>query len=101
MNDELKSFYRFEGCWFDVFDMLVGIIKPKNAQRFSVWESREKPNGHLLIIYGPRLTEEWERRYNVKAITEPEFETDFKCKMEEHIIHGYNEFNKKRKPFSL
>lgn len=101
MKDEPKAFYQFNGCWFDVFDMLVGIIKPTNTKRFSVWESRQKLNAHLLIVYGPHLDEEWERRYNIKTITEPEFEKNYRAKMSEHIIHGYNEFNKTKTVFSM
>jgi hypothetical protein len=90
----MKSFYLFEGSWFYVFDKLVGIIKPGNAQRFSIWESKKRSEGHLLIMYGNELTEEWQGRFEVKKITEPEFQTNFKSKMREHIIHGYNEFTR-------
>jgi hypothetical protein len=90
MNDHPKSVYHFDGSWFDVFDMLVGIIKPNNAQRFSVWESRQKINGHLLIVYGSDLGDDWPMR----KISAPEFE-NYRSRMKEHIIHGYNEFNKK------
>ena len=95
MREEIKSVYHFNGCWFDIFDMLVGILNPANAQTFSVWESRKKADGHLLIVYGATLTDEWQQRYKVKRIPEPEFQTNFKPKIKEHIIHGYNEFNKK------
>ena len=90
----MKSFYLFEGSWFYVFDKLVGIIKPGKAQRFSIWESKKRSEGHLLIMYGNELTEEWQSRFEVKKITEPEFQTNFKSKMREHIIHGYNEFTR-------
>jgi hypothetical protein len=100
MKDESKSVYRFNGCWFDIFDMLVGVIKPTNALRFSVWESRKKTEGHLLIVYGSPLAEEWQQQYNVTRITEPEFRANFKPKAKEHIIHGYNEFEKTKSLFS-
>ena len=96
MKEQVKSVYQFSGCWFDIFDMLVGIIKPTNAERFSVWESRKQTNGHLLITYGPRLTEECLQRYNLKQIPEPEFRMNYRSKVKEHIIHGYNEFDKKQ-----
>jgi hypothetical protein len=95
MKAEIKAVYHFNGCWFDIFDMLVGIIKPINAQRFSVWESRKQTDGHLLIVYGPCLADECLQRYNLKRITEPEFQMNYKPKLKEHVIHGYNEFNKK------
>jgi hypothetical protein len=94
MNDRLKSVYHFDGSWFDVFDMLVGTIKPNNAQRFSVWESRQKNNGHLLIVYGENLGDDWRNGHPLKKISAPEFE-NYRSRMKEHIIHGYNEFNKK------
>jgi hypothetical protein len=95
MKEEKKSVYLFNGCWFDIFDMLVGIIKPTNAQRFSVWESRNKTGDHLLIVYGTRLTDEWQQQYKVIRISEPEFQMNYKAKLKEHIIHGYNEFEKR------
>jgi hypothetical protein len=95
MNDKLKSVYRFDGYWFDVFDMLVGIIKPKNAQQFSVWESRKKTTGHLLIVYGENLGDDWRQGYPLKRISAPEFEMNYRSRIKEHIIHGYNEFSKK------
>jgi hypothetical protein len=100
MKEEKKSVYEFNGCWFDIFDMLVGIIKPTNAERFSVWESRKKTDSHLLIVYGSWLTEEWQQRYNVKRISEPEFQMNYRSKVKEHIVHGYNEFDKRYKIFS-
>ncbi|TMI90587.1 MAG: hypothetical protein E6H06_17275 [Bacteroidetes bacterium] len=97
MKDEFKSIYRFEGRWFDIFDMLVGVIKPTNAQRFSVWESRRKTDGHLLIVYDRHLADEWQQRYRVTRVTEPEFQHHYKSKIKEHVIHGYNEFSKNSK----
>ena len=95
MNDHRKSVYQFDGCWFDAFDMLVGIIKPQNAQRFSVWESIKKTNGHLLIVYGENLGEDWRQSYPLKKISAPDFELNYRSRIKEHIIHGYNEFTKK------
>jgi hypothetical protein len=95
MKEKIKSVYHFNGCWFDVFDMLVGIIKPTNAQRFTVWESTKKTEGHLLIVYDSRLTEEWQHTHNLKRISEPEFQLKYKPRLKEHIIHGYNEFDKR------
>ena len=63
MKDQVKSFYQFNGCWFDVLDMLVGIIKPTNAQRFSIWECAKKTDGHLLIVYELRLAEDWREAF--------------------------------------
>jgi hypothetical protein len=94
MNNKVKSVYHFDGSWFDVFDMLVGIIKPNNAQRFSVWESRHKNNGHLLIVYGEELGDTWHPAYPLKKISAPEFEMNYRSRIKEHIIHGYNEFKK-------
>jgi hypothetical protein len=97
----MKSFYSFQGSWFDILDKLIGIIKPSNVQRFTIWESK-KNEKHLLIVYGTQLSHDWQERYDVKGVTEPEFQIKFKPKMKEHIIHGYNEFNKtSRLSFSL
>ena len=95
MREEIKSVYHFNGSWFDIFDMLVGIIKPSNAQQISIWESRQKTEGHLLIVYGGLLSEDWLQRNQVRKITEPEFRINYKPKLKDHIIHGYNEFAKK------
>jgi len=95
MNGQFRSVYHFDGSWFDVFDMLVGIIKPKNTHQFSVWESRKKTNGHLLIVYGEDLGEDWRQGYALKKISAPEFEMNYRSRIKEHIIHGYNEFSKK------
>jgi hypothetical protein len=97
MKDRAKSFYQFNGCWFDVLDMLVGIIKPTNAQRFSIWEGPKKNDGHLLIVYELRLAEDWQQKHKVKKISEPEFQTTYKARIKEHVIHGYNEFDKNGK----
>ena len=97
MKDQVKSFYQFNGCWFDVLDMLVGIIKPTNAQRFSIWECAKKTDGHLLIVYELCLAEDWQQKHNVKKITEPEFQTIYRARIKEHVIHGYNEFDKNNK----
>ena len=97
MKDRVKTFYQFNGCWFDVLDMLVGVIKPANAQRFSIWECTKKNDGHLLIVYELRLAEDWQQKHNVKKISEPEFQMNYRARRKEHVIHGYNEFEKNSK----
>ena len=91
----MKSFYAFKGSWFEILDKLVGVIQPRNCERFSIWESTNK-NQHLLIVYGIHLSPEWQRKYNVQTITEPDFNLQLKAKMKDHRIHGYNEFEKRR-----
>src|SRR5258708_28625411 len=95
----MKSFYEFKGSWFCIFDKLVGIINPSNTQRFSIWESKRLNQGHLLIIYEMELAGEWETNKDVTRISESEFRSRYKTRMNEHKIHGYNEFCKNKKNF--
>jgi hypothetical protein len=92
MNQK-KSFYIFNGSWFDIFDKLVGILQPRNTNQFSIWESKRKTNGHLLITYGTALPHDLQSRHNLKEITEPEFQASYIPSLTEHIVHGYNEFH--------
>ena len=94
-----KSFYTFRGSWFDIFDKLVGILKPRNAEQFTIWESKSNKSVHLLITYGNTIPGELQSRHELKEISEPEFHTSFKPTLREHVIHGYNEFNPR--PFRL
>jgi hypothetical protein len=94
-----KSFYIFKGSWFDIFDKLVGILQPKNAEQFTIWESKKNKSAHLLIAYGNALPGELQSKHELKEITEPEFQTSFKPTLSEHKVHGYNEFHSK--PFKL
>lgn len=93
----MKTFYSFRGSWFEIFDKLVGIIQPKDCQRFAVWESKKRNEGHLLIVYGTSLSSDWQNRHDIKEITEPDFQSNFKSKMSDHRIHGYNEYDRKRR----
>jgi len=88
-----KSFYIFKGSWFDIFDKLLGILQPRNAGQFTVWESKANKSLHLLITYGTVLPGELQSRHDLKEITEPEFYASFKPTLKEHIVHGYNEFH--------
>jgi hypothetical protein len=99
MNDQMKSFYAFKGSWFEIFDKLVGIIQPKNFQRFSIWESLTGHSNHLLIVYGTEIPFEYQQNFDLEKITEPDFHTNFRHKIKEHRIHGYNEFNKAKRSF--
>jgi hypothetical protein len=91
-----KSFYIFNGCWFDVFDKLVGILQPGNARQFTVWESRKTKTGHLLIAYGTKLPPDLQSRHDLKEITEPEFWTNIKPTLSERVVHGFNEFHSRK-----
>ncbi len=97
----MKSFYLFEGSWFDVFDKLAGMIQPNHGQRFSIWESKIRTDTHLLIVYGTQLDSQWQRHYNINGITESDFQTYFQPKMKAHIIHGYNEFKDNSRPIAI
>ena len=92
----MKTFYEFKGNWFYIFDKLVGIITPSNATRFSIWESKHLNQGHLLIVYEMELAG-WENNKGLNRISESEFCNNYKSRMEEHVIHGYNEFGKNKK----
>jgi hypothetical protein len=94
-----RCFYIFKGSWFDVFDKLVGILKPRNTEQFTIWESKTNNRVHLLITYGTALPGELQSRHELKEITEPEFHASFKPALKEHKVHGYNEFHPK--PFRL
>ncbi len=94
-----RSFYIFKGSWFDIFDKLVGILKPRNTEQFTIWESKANKRAHLLITYGTALPGELQNRHEIKEITEPEFQASFKPTLKEHVVHGYNEFHPK--PFRL
>ena len=96
-----KSFYTFKGSWFDIFDKLVGILKPRNTEQFAVWESKKNKRVHLLITYGSALPGELQRRHELVEISEPEFRTNFKAASTEHVIHGYNENCSKTPRFNL
>ena len=97
--NQKKSFYIFTGSWFDIFDKLVGILQPRNTTQFTIWESKGKTSGHLLITYGTVLPPDLQYRHNLKEITEPEFLMSFKPTLREHVVHGYNEFHSR--PFKI
>ena len=96
-----RSFYTFKGSWFDIFDKLVGILKPRNAEQFSVWESKANKRLHLLITYGTRLPGELQLRHELNEISEPEFHAHFRRTLGDHVVHGYNEFHSKPSRFTL
>ncbi|SRR6266487_5155402 len=91
---QMKSFYAFRGSWFEIFDKLAGILNPQNLQRFAIWESKSKIEGNLLIVYGLRITDKLQSINELEEITEPEFYTNYKSKIGDRKIHGYNEFSK-------
>jgi hypothetical protein len=99
--NQKKSFYIFKGSWFDIFDKLVGILKPRNTEQFTIWESKTNKSVHLLITYGTALPGELQSRHELKEITEPEFHTSFKPTLSEHVVHGYNEFHSRSSRFNL
>jgi hypothetical protein len=90
----MKSFYAFRGSWFEIFDKLAGILNPQNLQRFAIWESKSKIEGNLLIVYGPRITDKLQHINELEEITDPDFDTNYKSKIRDRKIHGYNEFSK-------
>ena len=91
---QMKSFYTFRGSWFEIFDKLAGILNPQNLQRFSIWESKSKTEGNLLIVYGPRITDKLQHLNELEEIADPDFDSNYKSKIRDHKIHGYNEFSK-------
>ena len=93
----MKSFYEFQGNWLYIFDRLVGIITPSNIKRFTVWQSKSENKKNLLIIYEMKLSSERENRNGFHQIPESEFLLRYKNKMNDHIIHGFNEFGTNRK----
>src|SRR6266508_526390 len=97
--NQKKSFYIFNGSWFDIFDKLVGILQPRNTTQFTILESKRKKSGHLLITYGTTLPYDLQSRHDLKEITEPEFEASYISTLRDHIVHGYNEFHSR--PFKL
>jgi len=97
--NQKKSFYIFNGSWFDIFDKLVGVLRPRNTTQFTIWESKRKKDGHLLITYGTVLPPDLQSRHDLREITEPEFHASYKPTLREHIIHGYNEFHSR--PYKL
>jgi hypothetical protein len=88
----MKSFYEFNGSWLYIFDRLVGIITPANITKFTIWESRSTSKKHLLIVYEVKLNSELERKAGVNRISESEFLMKYKNTMNQHVIHGFNEF---------
>jgi hypothetical protein len=97
----MKSFYEFKGSWLQIFDRLVGIISPSNVRKFTIWESKSVSKKHLLIVYQVNLDGEWERLSDINRISESEFVANYKCKINDHVIHGFNEFKKeKRNPLN-
>ena len=90
----MKSFYEFEGSWLQIFDHLVGIITPANIERFAIWQPKVAGPRNLLIVYGLCLDSDWERVAGTKKISETEFLRDYKAKIAEHRIHGFNEYEK-------
>jgi hypothetical protein len=91
---QMKSFYAFRGSWFEIFDKLAGILNPQNLQRFAIWESKSKIEGNLLIVYGPKITDKLQHINELEEITDPDFDTNYKSKIRDRRIHGYNEFSK-------
>jgi len=90
----MKSFYEFKGSWLYIFDNLVGVITPGNIQKFAIWQSKSVDKKNLLIVYGIRLDDEWETRTGINQISEAEFVINYRNKINEHLIHGFNEYNK-------
>lgn len=92
----MKSFYEFNGNWLQIFDCLVGIISPANVRRFSIWESKSTTQKNLLIVYEIRLDNEWEGKNEINRISESEFLVNYRNKINDHVIHGFNEFTKNK-----
>lgn len=80
MKNKIRSIYTFKGSWFEIFDKLVAILKSQNLQKFAIWESKSRNGENLLIVYGSQLTAVLQNRYNLKEITEPEFDMNFKVR---------------------
>jgi hypothetical protein len=93
----MKSFYEFRGNWVYIFDRLVGIITPSNIKKFTVWQSKSGNSRNLLIIYDMKMNSEWEYRNNIHQISESEFLLKYKSRINDHIIHGFNEFGTDQK----
>lgn len=93
----MKSFYEFKGNWLYIFDQLVGIMTPSNVNRFTIWQSKSLNEEHLLIVYEIKLGREWENKAGLNRISESEFIMKYRSKIDNHVIHGTNEFGKARK----
>ena len=81
MKNKIRSFYTFMGSWFEIFDKLVTVLNSRNLQKFAIWESRSGNGENLLILYGSQLTGVLQNRHDLKEITEPEFDMNFKVRM--------------------
>ena len=81
MKNKIRSFYTFRGSWFEIFDKLVTVLNSRNLQKFAIWESRSANGENLLILDGSQLTGVLQNRHDLKEITEPEFDTNFKVRM--------------------
>jgi len=92
----MKSFYEFKGSWHYIFDTLVGVITPSNIGRFTIWQSKSGNSKNLLIVYELKLHSEWENENGIHQISESEFSLNYKSRMDDHIIHGFNEFDRNR-----
>ncbi len=90
----MKSFYLFKTNWFYFFDKLVDLIENEKYAQFTIWRSKKKDGESLIILYGTSLKTEWQSKYDLKEISESEFQLKFKPNMNRYSIHGYNEFNK-------
>jgi len=81
MKNKIRSFYTFRGSWFEIFDNLVTVLNSRHLQKFAIWESRSGNGENLLILYGSQLKDILQNQHNLKEITEPEFDTNFKPKI--------------------
>lgn len=98
----MKSYYEFKGNWLHIFDKLVGIVTPANVKRFAIWQSKVKDRTNLLIVYEMNLGAGLENKVGIRRISESEFLRNYKHKMNDHVIHGFNEFSQTHKNlFSL
>jgi len=95
----MKSYYEFKGKWPRIFDTLSRVITPANVKKISVWESKINYKENLLIVYEFKLANDCEQVAGMNRIPESEFLMKYKSKMDDHKIHGFNEFRKSESGF--
>jgi len=86
----MKSFYLFKANWFYFFDKLVDLGDNEKYTRFTIWHSKKRDGENLIILYGISLKTEWQSKYDLKEISESEFQLKFKPNMNGYSIHGYD-----------
>jgi hypothetical protein len=91
MNDTFKSYYKFKGSWFEIYEKLIEFVRPQKNLRFSIWQSRTAKHDHVLVVYGLSLPGKLMMDYSLVEIDHEDV-SGFVNHPELYRIRGFNEF---------